>query len=361
MMEKVMYLLNYTGDGGTEKYVLNLMSSLGKDRCIFVYSEKGSFFEKFSELGVPIYQVTMKGPFDFKAAQEIKSISKKEGVGIIHAQFLRENYIALLSTLLGSKVKVIWTYHVNVPMSSTIKLTNRFMTRLNHKIISVAEFMKKELLQKGISSDKVTVIYNGIKVPKIDESKKVVMTEKVVSVIGRLSPEKGHKFLFESLAQLKRDNPNLKWKLHVVGDGVLKQELIDLSKTLDIQSNIIFKGFVNTMDTEYINSDIILLPSENEAFPFVAIEALAFEKPVISTNVGGLPEVIIDNETGILVSYGDVDALAKNIKRLLEDEEFSNKLAKQGKDFFLKNLTFDKMLTKTLDIYDLEKMNGKLR
>jgi L-malate glycosyltransferase len=353
MLKKIMYILNYTGDGGTEKYVLNLMSSLGKERCVFVYSEKGPFFDKFKELGVPTYQVTMRGPFDFNAAKEIKTIAQKEGVTHVHAQFLRENYISLLSKILGSNVKVVWTYHVNVPMSSLIRFTNRFMTKLNHKVIPVAEFMKKELVRKGVSEDKLTVIYNGIQIPKIDVTKKMVFNEKVISIIGRLSPEKGHKFLFESLAKLKKESPHLKWTLNIVGDGSLKQELIELSKTLDIHSTINFKGFVNTMDTEYINSDLIVLPSENEAFPFVAIEALAFEKPVISTNVGGLPEVIKDNETGILVSYGDVNALTEKIRWLLEDDELSKRLAKNGKDFFLKNLTFDKMLNQTVAIYNL--------
>lgn len=347
-----MYILNCTGDGGTEKYVLNLMSHLGKDRCVFVYSEEGPFLNKFKALGVPIYQVTMRGPFDTTAASEIKKIAQKESVSCIHAQFLRENYIALLAKMLGARVKVVWTYHVNVPMSSVIKVTNRFMTKLNHRIIPVAEFMKQELLQKGVSKDKLTVIYNGIKNPHIDLTKKEAVQEKIISVIGRLSPEKGHKFLFESLALLKTKHPHLNWKLHIIGDGSLKQELVELANQLKLESNIIFKGFVNTMDTEYINSDLIVLPSENEAFPFVAIEALAFEKPVISTNVGGLPEVIRHNKTGMLVSYGDVPALADTMGLVLENEVLSTELAKNGKEFFLKNLTFDKMLKQTLAVYE---------
>lgn len=352
-MNKIMYMLNYTGDGGTEKYVLNLLSALGKDRCVFVYSEKGPFLEKFKELGVPTYQVTMNGPFDLKAARQIKKICQNEGVRYIHAQFLRENYIALLSKILGAKVNVVWTYHVNVPMSFVNIMLNRIMTRLNHRIIAVAGFIKKELIQKGVSEEKITVIYNGIKNPEIDFSQKVKLDEKTISVIGRLSPEKGHHFLFKSLAKLNKDYPQLNWKLNVVGDGSLKQELMELARKLDLQSRVNFKGFVHRMDVEYINSDIIVLPSENEAFPFVAIEALAFEKPVISTNVGGLPEVIKHNETGLSVTYGDVNTLSENIRMLLEDESLALKLAQSGKNFFLNHLTFDKMLKHTIAIYNL--------
>lgn len=352
-MNKIMYILNFTGDGGTEKYVLELISFLGKDRCVFVYSEKGPFFDKFKELDIPTYQVKMNGPFDIKAALQIKKIAQKEGVKYIHSQFLRENYIALLSSFLGAKVKAIWTYHVNVPMPFYVRFTNSIMTRFNHRVISVAEFMKKELLKKGVPESKITVIYNGIKEPQFKIIQKSSVDEKVISVVGRLSPEKGHKFLFESLAKLKGENPQLRWKLNIVGDGSLKDELIELAKALDIDSNIHFKGFVNHMENEYLISDIIVMPSENEAFPFVAIEALAYEKAVISTNVGGLPEIIKHNGTGLLVPYGDVQALAESIKRLLVDEDFSKKLAYNGKQFFLNKLTIDKMLKQTLAVYNL--------
>jgi glycosyltransferase involved in cell wall biosynthesis len=362
-MDKIMYILNYTGDGGTEKYVLDLISTLGSEKCIFVYSQEGPSFSKFKELNMPMYQVEMKGPFDIKAALKIKKIVKRERVKFIHAQFLRENYIALLSSLFGAKIKVIWTYHVNVPMPFYVKFLNRFMTRLNHKVIAVAEFMKKELLQKGVPENKITVIYNGIRVPEIDVPQKSVSKEKIITVVGRLSEEKGHTFLFESLSKLKNEHPNLRWKLNIVGDGILKQELIALSSKLNIDSNINFKGFVNDMRTEYLNSDIIVMPSKNEAFPFVAIESLAYEKAIISTNVGGLPEILSHKETGLLVTYGDTKTFSENIRLLLENEDFAKKLAKNGIDFFLENLTFNKMLEKTLAIYNLtpEDLNKNIR
>lgn len=348
-----MYILNFIGDGGSEKYVLDLISTLGKERCVFVYSEKGPFYNKFKELGLPMYQVTMNGPLDVNAALQVKKICQSEGVKIIHAQFLRENYIALLSSILGSKVKVVWTYHVNVPMPSYVRALNRIMCRFNHKIIAVAEFMKKQLLQKGVPEDKITVIYNGIRVPNINTSRKLSFGVKTISIVGRLSPEKGHRFLFESLALAKKERPDLQWRLNIVGEGPLKQDLSDYSKKLGIDEDIYFKGFVNNMGTEYLNSDIIVISSENEAFPFVAIEGLAYEKAVISTSVGGVPEVIKDNETGLLVSYGNVEGLSANIIKLLEDENFSNELASRGKDFYLKNLTFEKMLSRTLVVYNL--------
>lgn len=360
-----MYILNYTGDGGTEKYVLELISALGKEKCILVYSEKGPAYDNFLKLGIPIYQVKMRHPFDLRAASQIKNIVRKERVKIIHAQFLRENYISLIASFIGAKVNVIWTYHVNVPMPSYVKFFNRIMTRNNYKIIAVAEFMKKELLKKGVPKNKVTVIYNGIKVPNTNE--KVNNRNKIIiSVIGRLSKEKGHSFLLLSLAKLRESHPNLRWKLNIVGDGPLYEELLTLSNTLELKSYINFKGYVENVSSIYFNSDIIVIPSENEAFPFVAIEALAYEKPVISTNVGGLPEIIRHNQTGLLLNYGDINSLSENIQKLTTNNELSNKLAKNGKDFFLRKLTLDKMLEKTFSVYgltseEIKKINRSLK
>ena len=184
-MNKIVYVLNYTGDGGTEKYVLDLISAIGRKKCVLLYSKPGPSHKKFIELGIPMYQVTMRHPFDLIAAIQIKKIVEEEKAKIIHTQFLRENYISLLASFLGADVRVIWTYHVNVPMPTYVKLLNRIMTRFNYKIISVAEYMKKELSKKGVPLNKITVIHNGIKIPSKVNTKVKKHDEKIISVIGR--------------------------------------------------------------------------------------------------------------------------------------------------------------------------------
>lgn len=352
-MGKVLYILNYLGNGGTEKYTLDLIEALGNDKCVLVYSQEGPFLERFHKLNIPIYQVDMNSPFDIKAARKIKDIVEKENVECIHAQFLRENYIGLWTKLLGAKVKVIWTYHVNVPMSPPIRFLNKIFTRQNHKVITVANFMKQQLLEKGLSDKKVQVIYNGIKQPVLPPKQNIPHTDKTLAVVGRLSEEKGHRFLFQGLAKLKNENPHLKWKCNIIGDGPLHDELLQLAKELGILEQLKFKGFINDVSAEYAEADIIVLPSQNEAFPYVAIEALAFGKGVISSNVGGLPEIVRDKITGLNVNYGDVNALSNSLKLFLEDEELLKKLSNNGQEFYRENLTFDTMLQKTFNVYDI--------
>lgn len=144
-MSKILYLLNYVGKGGTEKYVLDLIQSVGPENCLFVYSEEGPGLDDFVYAKVKMFQVKMNGPFDLKAAKQIKQIVLTEQVDVVHAQFLRENYVAILAKIMGAKCKVFWTYHVDVPMGKGIRIINKIMTAFNTKVITVSRFMYQQL------------------------------------------------------------------------------------------------------------------------------------------------------------------------------------------------------------------------
>ncbi|MFX3622877.1 MAG: glycosyltransferase family 4 protein [Ectobacillus sp.] len=347
---KIMYLLNYIGDGGTEKYVMNLIQAADPKRCILVYSTPGPFLEKFQQMNIPIYQVTMSHPFDLQAAWRIRKIAYEEKATTIHTQFLRENYIAILAKRLGAHVRVIWTYHVDVPMPFPLKAFNKVFTRENDAIICVSRFMKKQLLKKGVPSHKLHVIYNGIPDPFVP-TPIVRRKQKHIAVIGRLSKEKGLHFLLHGLAALRQSKPSIDWHCNIIGEGPLKAELASLAKELSLSGYVTFKGFQEEVLSAYIQNDIIVIPSENESLSYVAIEALAMKKPVVATNIGGLPEVIKNEETGLLIPYGDTNAFARAITLLLENEDLCASLGEHGRAHYLQNFTYTKMIEETFRLY----------
>ncbi|MDC2867611.1 MULTISPECIES: glycosyltransferase [unclassified Bacillus (in: firmicutes)] len=349
-MNKIMYLLNYIGDGGSEKYVLDLIESIGPEHCILVYSIPGPFLKKFEQLNVPMYRINMRHPFDIQAAMQLKKIIKKENIDIVHAQFLRENYIAILAKLLGAPVRVIWTYHVNVPMPFHLKCSNSFFTRYNDAIICISQFMKQQLCQKGVPENKIHVIYNGVADPYTD----VPLSQpgpKKIAVIGRLSREKGQPFLLTSLQKLKALHPSLRWHCDIIGEGPLKKELSTMIQELSLGEHVSLKGFQDDIIKEYTEHDIIVIPSENEGLSYVAIEAIAMKKPVIATNVGGLPEVIVHNQSGLLIPFGSEETLAASLAQLLQDEKLYHSLAECGREHYLQNFTFSKMVKEVTTIY----------
>lgn len=350
-MEKIMYLLNHPGKGGSEKYVLDLIRAAGIDNCIFVYSENGPGLEDFRETGVKMFQVKMTRPLDFTAASRLKKLIEQENIKVVHAQFLRENYVSILSKLMGASIKVIWTYHVDVPMNKVIRSLNNVMTRLNHSIITVSKFMFQQLQKKGIPEHKLQLIYNGVQEPVVKATMTQLREVPVISVIGRLREEKGQEFLLRSLATLANKNKDAKWVCHLYGEGPQKEELVSLAKKLKIESRVEFCGFSADKDKLYLNSDIIVIPSSNEALSYVAIEALSYGRIVVATNVGGLPEVIKDNETGFLVDYDDTSGLANQLETVLTDENLVQRLSNNGRKFFDSQFTMSKMIEKTFAQY----------
>ncbi|MFF2448973.1 glycosyltransferase family 4 protein [Neobacillus sp. NPDC058068] len=351
-MAKVLYLLNFVGNGGTEKYVLDLIHSAGRENCVFIYSEEGPGLDDFKRANVKMYQVKMNGPFDFQAAKQIKQIIQMEKVDVVHANFLRENYLAILAKLMGARCKVIWTYHVNVPMNRKIRSLNKIMTTFNYKVITVSQFMYEQLQQKGVSKNKLQLIFNGVSAPSTVYPIESLGEVPVISVIGRLREEKGQSFLIKSLAYLKKSQPDLKWECHIYGDGPQAEELHSLVQELDLENFVYFKGFCADKEILYLQSDIIVVPSSNDAFPYVPIEALSYSRIVVGTKIGGIPEIVKQEKSGLLVDYGNEEELANTLANLLTDQKLVQRLSRDGRKYFDDHFTFEKMIDKTKALYE---------
>ena len=352
VVDKTLFLLNFVGNGGTEKYVYDLITARGPERCILVYSEEGPGISKFEILGVKIIQVSMRHPFDIKASFELKKVIKQEKVTVVHAQFLRENYIGVLAKLIGAPIKVLWTYHVDVEMKSHIKFANMLMTKLNDEIIAVSNFMKDQLVKKGVKQSSIHVIYNGVPERQPSAMKRLASDVPLISVIGRLREEKGHMFLIETLEYLRGTSPELKWKCEIYGEGPIRKELETLVTEKRLTNEVQFFGHSEDIEEVYMNTDLVVIPSENEALSYVGIEALSYGIPLIGTSVGGIPEVIEDGVTGYLVEFGDKESLARKIERLLTDKEMYEKFSIHGKRHFATKFKTSTMIDKTFELYD---------
>jgi glycosyltransferase involved in cell wall biosynthesis len=352
LLARVLYLLNFVGNGGTEKYVLDLVKRMGQENCAFAYSEAGPGLEAFKRTGISMHQVNMNGPFDLNAAKQIKQIIQMEKIDVVHANFLRENYLAILAKWLGARCRVIWTYHVNVPMGIGIRSLNRVITASNHKVITVSQFMYEQLLQKGVSRNKLQLIHNGVEGPATAHPIKSLREIPVIAVVGRLREEKGQAFLIKSLAFLKKLHPDMNWECHLYGDGPQREELEALVHELGLENFVHFKGFCADKEIVYLNSDIVVVPSSNDAFPYVPIEALSYNRVVVGTRIGGIPEIVKHEESGLLVDYGNIEELGNTIYRLFTNQELVQRLSENGRKYYEDHFTLEKMMKQTTAFYE---------
>jgi glycosyltransferase involved in cell wall biosynthesis len=179
--------------------------------------------------------------------------------------------------------------------------------------------------------------------------------------VGGIEPRKGLLNVLKAVEIVKKEIPDV--ELHIVG-GVRKQgyynSLIDYVNQNKLNENIIFKGELNDeeLKKDFSECSVFVFPSKEESFGIVLAEAEACGKPVVASNIGGIPYVVDNNETGFLVEYGDVDALVKKILILLNDKNLRTEMGKAGKEK-AKQFSNDDIAEKYYDLYKEMIDNGK--
>jgi glycosyltransferase involved in cell wall biosynthesis len=355
-------LLNHAGKAGTERYVYTLIEKLNNKRikAYFAYNEEGLLVERLKNIGVETFEIKMRSPFDLKAAFQLSHLCKELGIELIHTQFLRENYISILSRIFNPRAKVIYTNHFVMANNSIQKFFNRIMTPFNSNIIAVCNIGKEMLISNRNKASIINVIFNGVDVAYWKEPVESTLRKElgvgedefVMLCASRFAHDKGHKYLVNSLKQLK-EMTDRKFKCVLAGDGPLLDDVKKQTVELGLQDDIIFIGFRSDMKNLFAGSDLYINPSEHEALSFLIIEALASGLPVIATDMGGNSDIINSKTNcGLLVEYNNPESMAKGILKVMEDENLYKKFKvntfKAVDEFF----NLDKVVDKTYNLYE---------
>lgn len=367
-MLNILHLINYMGGGGTENYIYSLAKKLHNNKCKFfiAYSKLGQALELFEDMGIETMQLNMHSPYDIKAANDLKALCKRLSIDVIHTHFLRENYISILSKIMGNKVLLINTNHMLTDNNGMTIFTNKLMTLFDYKIIAVSNAVKEKLIREGVNPSKIKLIYNGIDIDYWRGGKEIGLRKEfgidndefVIVSVARFSEEKGHFFLLETIAALKellniRGYKNIKIKFLLIGDGKLLCKCKDLAENLGIAKDVIFAGHRTDIKSILKNSDLFVAHSKSEALGISILEALACGLPVIATNVGGTKEIINANTNcGIIVNYGDVESFAKAIIKLLYDKALCEKYIANGYNILEEKFNLDNTAEETYTLYN---------
>ena len=358
---KVLYLINYAGNAGTEKYVENLLRAYHPGRCQggLCFNVDGPLVEKVRAMGVPVFQLSMKNPFDLAAAKELARLCREEGFDVIHAQYPRENYIAVLSRLFGSKARVVFTAHLTLAQPLPWRLLNRIMTSHNHKIIALCGEGAAVLAKNGVNKGRTTIIYNGIDASAMPPRDRSVMAgfgigedELVLTILARFAPEKGLPFLCRTVARLK-EKTQVPFRVLIAGEGEQLDEIRQLIQSLGLAGAVLLPGFRRDTARLLAASDVYLNSSErNEAMSFAILEAMANRLPVAATDVGGNRTLVeLDGQAGFIVPYGDVEGFSDAVKTLLEDAGLRQRFGEAAWRKTLGVFSLDHILDQTFETY----------
>lgn len=354
----ILYLINYAGKAGTEKYVYNLVKAYHKTKCncFFAYNEPGLLSTQMEELGITSFRLEMKNPFDIKAAKKLAKICRDNKIDIIHTQYPRENYIAILSKLFYKKVKVIYTCHLTLKTNFIWKITNKLLIPHQEKVISVCNNGKELLIENGYPADKITVIFNGVFYSGEPDRQSSIRNELnidedtfVISTLARYHMAKGLDYFVKSIAEYDKIAKG-KYVVLIAGEGELFDEIKALIESLGLENKILQLGFRRDSDNILKGSDIFVNSAKcYEALSFAILEALGNKLPVIATNVGGNADIINDEtDCGYIVPYGDEKAMAEAIAKLAEDKELYGRLSENALKTVSKRFNLELLLN---DIY----------
>jgi len=228
--------------------------------------------------------------------------------------------------------------------------TNRIINSAN-VVITVSETNKTHLMKLGIDPSKIQVLINGYDSKKFYSIEKNVTRKllgiesdkKIFLTIGNLEIVKGHEYLIKAFNLIVNEFPDI--YLFVIGSGRLYAKTKDLIESLGLEKNISLLGFIRHEEVnEWINAcDVFVLPSLDEGSPTVMFEALGCGKPIISTKVGGVPEIITSSNYGLLVEKGNIEGLANALKKSLGKSWDYTEIQRFGKQFAIKN-TVNKLI-----------------
>lgn len=370
---KIIHLISGGDTGGAKTHVLALLSNLKKNNvdvellCIM----EGIFTEEARELGIKVTVIKQEKRYDISVISKIRDFINQSGCDLVHCHGARANYIALF-IMKKLKVPVITTLHSdykldfagNFRKNLVYTPINAFALRRFKHILTVTNAFKNMLIKRGFKSERLHVIYNGIDFnqrlnfctkPEFFERMHIPYSpdKKYVGIAARLFAVKGVNVFLEAAKETVKKSKDIDFI--VVGDGELMPEYKKFVADNALSDRVFLAGQITDEDmmTSFYNAiDINMLTSYSESFPYALLEGARMHKATIATAVGGIPEMIENEKTGILVKSGDSAKISKEILRLCSDKTL---IPKFGEAFYQKakaDFSVEKMALTHKEIYN---------
>ncbi|MEP6775181.1 MAG: glycosyltransferase [Chloroflexota bacterium] len=366
----VMQMTDVTGRGGAEKALADIALNLDRERynvTVCATRSAGNYQPLLDEAGVKTFVQGRKSRWDVGQWWKLVRLLRTERVDILHTHLFGSNTLGRLLGRLGGVPVVIAHEHWST-ISPRQAQIDRLLYRLSSRVIVPSEASKQlVMLTEKIPAGAISVLYNGVDtsryMPPSTEARAearrefgIKVDDLLIGVVGRLSPEKGGlDNLIRAAYRLREQHVNV--RLLIVGDGPVRAKLEKLDAELHewnrgLESSVIFAGPRQDIPRLLGAMDIFVLPSLNEALPIVILEAMAVGLPVVATRVGGVPEIVQDGATGLLVAPGDEAALLTALNRLAEDSALRVKLADAGREQVRGKFTIEQMVRNLEIIYE---------
>ena len=361
---RVVQLLATGTNGGAQEHVFNLVSRL--DRAFYDVSivslSNGSAVRKLSRAGFDVRVID--DPDDAIATATLAAHLADIRADVIHNHMYRAEVVGTKAAIaLGEaghrRPWVISTVHSSrVRSSEDQEALRRLTPRIDH-LVAVSKAIERKIADEGRHGAPVSLIYNGVDLERyshqepcctLREEYGMEPDAELVGVVGRLELEKGHPTLLEAWPLVLDRVPAA--YLLIVGEGSRLDALHQIARDQGVERHVIFTGRRDDIPAVTAAFDVAVLPSYREAQGLTILEAMAMSRPVVASNVGGIPEMIENGVNGVLVPPHDPPALADAIASLLEDHQRADMIGRAGHDTVHDRFCIQLMVNAVQELYD---------
>jgi glycosyltransferase involved in cell wall biosynthesis len=374
---KILYVITKSNWGGAQRHVYDLATSMkdrGHDVSVALGGD-GILRKRLEDAGIYTHSISdlqrdVSFGDDIKAFKQLFSIIKFRKPDIVHLHSPKAAGLGALSArILGIK-KIIytvhgWAFNENRPISQKILIAifSWITLLLSKTTILISEAEYSQTLRFPGTSKKIALVKPGIAQPifmSVDGSKQTIskaigmeLTEfnkkTVIGTIAELHPNKGLHYFIQALAPIIKSQPNI--VSVIIGEGESRSQLTSLIEQNELQKNVFMPGYIENA-SDYLKAfSLFALSSQKEGLPYVLIEAGYAGLPVVSTTVGGIPEIIEDMKSGVLIQSKNIPELSHALSFMIEHPEERKKYGSSLKEKVIKEFSLDRMIEETEKVY----------
>ena len=343
--------------GGGEQqtaYLVQVLSAPGQRVYLAAHPDSALLARIHPSPHLTCVPLALRGEWDIPSAWGLSRLIVSENIDIIHAHTGHAHTLACLARRMAGRGRVIVSRRVAFPPRKNP--ISRLKYRCPDRYIAISDCVAQALLAFGVSKSKIAVVHSGIDMQRFTEEPLpraefgVPEGVPLLGAVGSLVEAKDHATLISAMRILVDTDPLI--HLVIAGEGPLRADLEAQILRLGLEDNIQLLGHRTDIPQLLSALDVFVMSSVSEGLGTSVLDALASSLPVVVTQAGGIPEMIHNEETGLLVPTGNAEALAEGILRLLRDGTAAQQMAERGKALLTEKFTVETMVRGTVDVYN---------